>query len=296
MIFPLKDVDRRFYQEHLAGFLPSKMVDIHTHVWLKAFRVPMPADTRGQTWPRHVAEDNAIEDLLETYRLLLPEQEVTPLIFGWPERDADMEQTNAYTSRVARQHNLPGSDRDQPRVDGRGAGTTRSQRRFPGLEALPELGALAYPHPGDPDLRFPAACPPGGRRPAWLDRHPAHPAPCPPERPAQPAADAGDRAALPQYPVGDRPHRARLLPRGYRRRLRGPASQPDACSSTSAPTPALWSSKAPCAPSAPAGCSSAATCPSCACACAASVRTARTSTWCPPDCMAISPATRTCAM
>ncbi len=107
MIFPLKDVDRRFYQEHLAGFLPSKMVDIHTHVWLKAFRVPMPAGTRGQNWPRLVAEDNAIEDLLETYRLLLPQQEVTPLIFGWPERNADMEKTNAYASHSALQSGFP---------------------------------------------------------------------------------------------------------------------------------------------------------------------------------------------
>lgn len=107
MLFELKDIDRQFYQEHLRGFLPRKMLDIHSHIWLKSFRVEMPAGSRGQTWPRRVAEDNSIEDLLETYRLLLPEQEVTPVIFGWPERDADMQQTNAYTSESARQHNLP---------------------------------------------------------------------------------------------------------------------------------------------------------------------------------------------
>lgn len=108
MIFEVKEVDRQYYRDRLAGFLPRKMLDIHTHIWLKAFRKEMSVATRGQNWPRLVAEDNSIEDLLETYRLLLPEQEVTPLIFGWPERNADMEQTNAYTSRSARQHNLPG--------------------------------------------------------------------------------------------------------------------------------------------------------------------------------------------
>ena len=107
MLIELKDVDRQFYQQHLAGFLPTKMLDIHTHIWLKAFRKEMTVATRGQNWPRLVAEDNAIEDLLETYRLLLPGQEVTPLLFGWPERNADMEQTNAYTSKSARQFNLP---------------------------------------------------------------------------------------------------------------------------------------------------------------------------------------------
>jgi len=107
LLIELKDVDRQFYQQHLAGFLPTKMLDIHTHIWLKAFRKEMTVATRGQNWPRLVAEDNAIEDLLETYRLLLPGQEVTPLLFGWPERNADMEQTNAYTSKSARQFNLP---------------------------------------------------------------------------------------------------------------------------------------------------------------------------------------------
>ncbi|OGO28244.1 MAG: hypothetical protein A2W33_07000 [Chloroflexi bacterium RBG_16_52_11] len=62
----------------------------------------MPAGTRSQAWPRHVAEDNSIEDLLETYRLLLPEQEETPVVFGMPERDVDLEQTNAYAATMAR--------------------------------------------------------------------------------------------------------------------------------------------------------------------------------------------------
>ena len=55
MLFEVKEVDRQFYQEHLAGFLPSRMIDIHTHIWLKAFRMEMPVGTRGQTWPRRVA-------------------------------------------------------------------------------------------------------------------------------------------------------------------------------------------------------------------------------------------------
>jgi hypothetical protein len=55
-----------------------------------------------------VAADNPIEDLLETYRLLLPAQEVTPVVFGWPERDANLEQTNAYASQAAQGHHLAG--------------------------------------------------------------------------------------------------------------------------------------------------------------------------------------------
>ena len=35
MLFQVKNVDKTFYNTHLAGFLPPKMIDIHTHVWLK---------------------------------------------------------------------------------------------------------------------------------------------------------------------------------------------------------------------------------------------------------------------
>ncbi len=102
-----KDVDRRFYQEHLLGFLPRRIIDLHTHVWLRRFRTALSAGSRGPTWPRRVAEENSVEDLLATYELMLPLQQVTPLIFGWPERDVDLEQTNAYTSQVARDRSLP---------------------------------------------------------------------------------------------------------------------------------------------------------------------------------------------
>lgn len=106
MLFEIKDVDRRYYAERLADFLPGKILDIHTHIWLKEFRAEPPPGARGQTWPRLVAADNSIEDLLETYRLMLPRQEVTPVVFGWPERDANLEKTNAYASQAARDHNL----------------------------------------------------------------------------------------------------------------------------------------------------------------------------------------------
>jgi predicted TIM-barrel fold metal-dependent hydrolase len=106
VLFEVKDVDRQAYAEKLADFLPRRIIDIHSHVWLKEFRVEPPPGARGQTWPRKVAADNSIDDLLESYRLLLPEQEVTPVVFGWPERDTNLEQTNAYASQAALNHHL----------------------------------------------------------------------------------------------------------------------------------------------------------------------------------------------
>jgi predicted TIM-barrel fold metal-dependent hydrolase len=106
VLFEVKDVDRQYYAERLADFLPRKIIDIHTHIWLKEFRAEAPPGARGQTWPRKVAVDNSIDDLMATYRLMLPEQQVTPVVFGWPERDANLEQTNAYASQAARAHDL----------------------------------------------------------------------------------------------------------------------------------------------------------------------------------------------
>ncbi len=107
MLFEMKDVDREFYRQHLAGFLPARMIDIHTHVWLKDFFQHEDPLTRGAKWPGLVAEDNPIEDLFETYELMFPEQRVTPLVFGSPRRGVDMDQTNGYISQVAQQHDLP---------------------------------------------------------------------------------------------------------------------------------------------------------------------------------------------
>jgi uncharacterized protein len=106
VLFEIKEIDQQVYEERLVDFLPTQIIDFHTHVWLKEFRTEMPAGASAQTWPRRVAEDNSIEDLMLTYDLLLPKQKVTPVIFGWPERDANLDKTNEYVSKVAREKGL----------------------------------------------------------------------------------------------------------------------------------------------------------------------------------------------
>ncbi len=107
MLFEVHDVDRAYYAEHLAGFLPARLVDFHTHIWLRAFKAATPIETRGPTWPMRVAADNSVEDLLETYRLMLPGHAVTPVVFGLPERDIDLDRSNAYASTAAQEHAYP---------------------------------------------------------------------------------------------------------------------------------------------------------------------------------------------
>ena len=84
-LFEVKDYDKKIYEEELKDFLPDKIIDIHTHVYLKEFKVIPPADSSGKkrtvSWTRTVAQDDSLEDLQETYRLLFPGKDVKALMF-----------------------------------------------------------------------------------------------------------------------------------------------------------------------------------------------------------------------
>ena len=92
-LFEVTAYDKKVYEEELKDFLPAKILDVHTHVWLdemKPKKVLAPGEvSRTVNWPNLVAKDNSIEDLQETYRLLFPGKEVSALIFtnGGPTED-----------------------------------------------------------------------------------------------------------------------------------------------------------------------------------------------------------------
>jgi predicted TIM-barrel fold metal-dependent hydrolase len=106
MNLEIKPVDRAFYEEKL-DYLPARLIDIHTHVWLSAHRRASNLARRGPTWPGRVAAQNPIDDLLETYRLVFPRQTVTPVIFGPATQEYDLDRSNQYVSDVAAHHHLP---------------------------------------------------------------------------------------------------------------------------------------------------------------------------------------------
>ncbi|MBI3945114.1 MAG: amidohydrolase family protein [Armatimonadetes bacterium] len=107
-LFEVKPVDRAFYESRLRDFLPARIIDMHTHVWLSRFRAAQPRGPRRTvTWPGRVAAESPIEDLLETYRLMFPDKRVTPLIFSSVSPGGDLDAANAYISECARRHALP---------------------------------------------------------------------------------------------------------------------------------------------------------------------------------------------
>jgi predicted TIM-barrel fold metal-dependent hydrolase len=106
MDLEIKPVDKAFYEKHL-DYLPARMIDIHTHVLLRAHRQRSPVERRGPTWPGRVATENPIEDLLATYRLMFPRQTVTPVIFGPATQEYELDASNRYVSQAAGEHRLP---------------------------------------------------------------------------------------------------------------------------------------------------------------------------------------------
>ena len=107
-LFEVTAYDKKIWEEELKDFLPDKILDVHTHVWLNKFVEPeklaADSDPRTVNWPNLVAAQNPIEDLQETYRLMFPGKDVKALMFtskgGW---DAN----NNYVSECSKKSGWP---------------------------------------------------------------------------------------------------------------------------------------------------------------------------------------------
>jgi predicted TIM-barrel fold metal-dependent hydrolase len=107
-LFEVTGVDRKLYEEKIREFLPEKMIDAHTHVWLDAHSTHNPnAHERTVSWPARVALDNSVEDLIESYRLMFPGKSVVPLMFSSVSEGDDMDLNNGYVSSCAEKHRFP---------------------------------------------------------------------------------------------------------------------------------------------------------------------------------------------
>ncbi|MCL1854676.1 MAG: amidohydrolase [Clostridia bacterium] len=106
-LFEVKEVDRVFYESRLKSFLPSRMIDVHTHIWLADFMSGTRLNSRGPTWPARVARDNPADDLIASYGLLFPDQQVKALLFGHPSRCCDLSRNNHYVAQCAKEHGMP---------------------------------------------------------------------------------------------------------------------------------------------------------------------------------------------
>jgi len=103
----VREHDREIYERSLRDFLPERLIDIHTHVWLARLQHRASGPSRVVSWPDRVAPENPIEEHLECYRLLFPGKRVTPCIFAGLIDEVSADASNAYVRDSARAHGLP---------------------------------------------------------------------------------------------------------------------------------------------------------------------------------------------
>jgi len=108
-LFEIREVDRKAYSERIRDFVPDRMIDVHTHLWLGRHRGSFNDPRRITTWPDRVAEESPIEELMATYDLMFPGKRVTPLVFGAVlSQHDDLEENNRYVSEAMRKWSVPG--------------------------------------------------------------------------------------------------------------------------------------------------------------------------------------------
>ncbi len=150
-LFNVTEYDKQVYEEQLKDFLPSKIIDIHTHIWLKkdAAKIEKKAGEvkRTVTWPSMVAEDNSIEDLQETYRLMFPDKEVSALVFagGAVGNEPGLPVINSYVSQSAKKSGFPALYYSHPTQSGEQIEQAVVQGGFLGLKSYLDLAPKYLP-------------------------------------------------------------------------------------------------------------------------------------------------------
>jgi hypothetical protein len=95
-VWQYTDIDRAFWEEHLEGWVPRRMFDVHTHVNDPQFRTqPMTDQKRRQHWVNEVAEPINAADAQRCHGLVFPHREFCCLAFGYPFADYDLAASNA---------------------------------------------------------------------------------------------------------------------------------------------------------------------------------------------------------
>ncbi len=170
-LFEVTAYDKEVYEKELRDFLPDKILDVHTHVWLDKYLPPKKTkDNRTVTWPSLVALDNSIEDLQETYRLMFPGKDVKALMFtsrgGWVENNRYVAESAEKTGWPALYYSDPAesaADLEKHIREGHFLGVKSYLNRTPAylpeaeirvldffpknhLEVLDRLGAIAMLH------------------------------------------------------------------------------------------------------------------------------------------------------
>ena len=143
-LFTVTDYDREVYEKELKDFLPKEMFDVHVHVYKyhMKFQPGVGVSRRNVSWPSRVAKDDPIEDLIETYRLMFPDQKVGALMFstGGPREDR-----NEYVTEAMKKTGWPGLYYSYPEQSGKEIRERIMKGGFIGLKSYLSLSPKYLP-------------------------------------------------------------------------------------------------------------------------------------------------------
>jgi len=98
-VWDYRQVDRDFWDEHLEGWLPGRIIDAHSHVAKSSFRLePMTEAKRKQFWVSEVSEAIEAPDVERCQRIVFPGRDVDNVVMGHPSVDYDIDASNGYIS------------------------------------------------------------------------------------------------------------------------------------------------------------------------------------------------------
>lgn len=102
--FKITEYDKYVYEKELRDFLPDEFIDFHTHIEDEDSTV-QGAHNGGSTWTNLVTDAKTAEDLIESYKMLFLDKEVTPLVFGGC--ICDIDDVNKYVREKADKYGFP---------------------------------------------------------------------------------------------------------------------------------------------------------------------------------------------
>ena len=105
MAIEIRDIDKQIWQEELEEFVPQKIYDAHTHIYLPEHDHEEKSFV-GLDWIHQYTPKMDHEELSRTYALLFPGRQVHSLLFGWPFEKPNFDGINQFVSEQAARNRL----------------------------------------------------------------------------------------------------------------------------------------------------------------------------------------------
>lgn len=94
------EVDRRFWEDHLEGWVPRRVIDAHVHVVDPIYQIEtVTEEIKRSYWVMELLQMQTAAAAERCYHLLYPHREVSCLCFAFPSLGWEIDGANAYVQR-----------------------------------------------------------------------------------------------------------------------------------------------------------------------------------------------------